>query len=157
MFIQSNYKINCVNNWWQTQAYIRINTPSLCPVLQASECCSEILQSTKFGILTQRDHTIQDKVEGDVSYNLNIWNKPKNLIRHSASIKTSNSCFINITKHRSLREIKILQQYKKTNKQYICSTAFCMHVCSSERDPMLSWIKISHIYKNGENDFKKAK
>ena len=50
--------------------------------------------------------------------NLNIRNKPKNLVSHSAASKAANSCFINIIKHWFLRDIQILQQYVKT-KMYL--------------------------------------
>lgn len=36
------------------------------------------------------------KPNNEQCINLDIWNKFKNLIRHSAAIKTSNSLFINI-------------------------------------------------------------
>lgn len=40
--------------------------------------------------------------------NLDIWNKFKNLIRHSATIKTSNSLFINIIQNGTVWDIQVL-------------------------------------------------
>jgi hypothetical protein len=42
--------------------------------------------------------------------NLSIRNKSKNPVCHPAPIKTSDSCFIKTTKHRSFRDVEILQE-----------------------------------------------
>ena len=55
------------------------------------------------------------KSNGVLNCNLNIRYESKNLICHPAAIKTSNGCFINIVKHRSMRDVQILHESKQSN------------------------------------------